>query len=143
MTLLLKNYEQVELTLSANLFNAADGDVITQPGITGARGYSKGNYSLSGNVLVVTVDGAWNDLDDSTGDPWETDGTAPNLFVNGVDSGVKPTAKGPSTEIIDNWFLRSSNSSQFLNLDPTDDYTFTSVNITTIERNSDVCDSYL
>ena len=133
-----ENYEQVELTLSANLFNAADGDIITQPGIDGATGYAKGNYNLSGNVLVVTIDGAWNDEDDSTGDPWETDGTAPNLFVNGVDSGVKPTAKGPSTEIIDNWFLRSSNSSQFLNLDPTDNYVFTSVNITTIERNSNV-----
>ena len=133
-----ENYEQVELTLSANLFNAADGDIITQPGVTGARGYAKGNYNLSGNVLVVTIDGAWDDLDDSTGDPWETDGSAPNLFVNGVDSGVKPTAKGPSTEIIDNWFLRSSNSSQFLNLDPVPDYVFTSVNITTIERNSNV-----
>jgi len=133
-----ENYEQVELTLSANLFTASDGDTITQPGIDGAVGYAKGNYNLSGNVLVVTIDGAWNDEDDSTGDPWETDGTAPNLFVNGVDSGVKPTAKGPSTEIIDNWFLRSSNTSQFLRLDATESYSFTTATLTTIERNSNV-----
>ena len=131
-----ENYEQVELALSANLFNAADGDIITQPGVAGATGYAKGNYNLSGNVLVVTIDGAWNDEDDSTGDPWEA--SAGNLFVNGVDSGVSISSKGPSTEIIDNWFLRSSNSSQFLNLDPIPDYVFTSVNITTIERNSNV-----
>ena len=133
-----ENYEQVELTLSASSFDAADGATITQPGITGAVGYAKGSYANSGNVLVVTIGGAWDDTDDSTGDPWDVSGTAPNLFVNGVDSGVKPTVKGPSTEIIDNWFMRSSNSSQFLNLDPTDSYTFTSATLTNIERNSNV-----
>ena len=132
-----ENYEQVELTLSGNI-NAADGAEITQPGIAGAVAYAKGSYTASGNILVVTQDGAWNDEDDSVGDPWDVSGTAPNLFVNGVDSGVRPTSKGPSTEIVDNWFLRSSNTSQYLELDPGEDYTFTSATLTTIERNSNV-----
>ena len=134
-----ENYEQVELTLSANTFNASDGDTITQPGVTGAIGYAKGNYALSGNVIVVTIGGAWDDTDDSTGDPWET--SSGNIFVNGVDSGVSINSKGPSTEIVDNWFLRSSNSSQFLVLDPTQNYTFTvddTCSLTFAERNSDV-----
>ena len=135
-----ENYEQVELTLSGNI-SANDGDEITQPGITDAVAYSKGNYSLSGNILVVTQGGAWDENEDSTGDPWDVSGTAPNLFVNGVDSGVRPTSKGPSTEIIDNWFLRSSNSSQFLVVDPTVTYTFTTddtCSLTFAERNSNV-----
>ena len=130
-----ENYEQVELTLTGNI-TANDGDIITQPGVADAIGYAKGNYIASGNILVVTIGGEWNDQDDSTGDPWEV--SAGSLFVEGVDSGATIASKGPSTEIIDNWFLRSSNSSQFLNLDPIPDYTFTSVNMTDIERNSDV-----
>jgi hypothetical protein len=132
-----ENYEQVELTLSGNI-NASDGDEITQPGITDAIAYAKGNYTASGNILVVTQGGAWDENEDSTGDPWDVSGTAPNLFVNGVDSGVRPTSKGPSTEIVDNWFLRSSNTSQYLVLDAGEDYTFTSATLTTIERNSNV-----
>ena len=130
-----ENYEQVELTLTGNI-TANDGDIITQPGVADAIGYAKGNYIASGNILVVTIGGEWNDEDDSTGDPWEV--SAGSLFVEGVDSGATVASKGPSTEIIDNWFLRSSNTSQFLNLDPIPDYTFTSVNMTDIERNSDV-----
>ena len=130
-----ENYEQVELTLTGNI-TANDGDLITQPGVADAIGYAKGNYIASGNILVVTIGGEWNDEDDSTGDPWEV--SAGSLFVEGVDSGATVASKGPSTEIIDNWFLRSSNTSQFLNLDPIPDYTFTSVNMTDIERNSDV-----
>ena len=130
-----ENYEQVELTLTGNI-TANDGDIITQPGVTDARGYAKGNYVASGNLLVVTVDGAWNDEDDSVGDPWEV--SAGSLFVNGVDSGATIASKGPSTEIIDNWFLRSSNTSQFLRLDATESYSFTTATLTTIERNSNV-----
>jgi hypothetical protein len=133
-----ENYEQVELALSGNI-NANDGDEITQPGVAGAVAYAKGNYSLSGNILVVTQGGAWDDNEDSTGDPWEV--SAGNLFVNGVDSGVNISSKGPSTEIVDNWFLRSSNTSQFLVLDPTQTYTFTTddtCSLTFAERNSDI-----
>jgi len=130
-----ENYEQVELTLTGNI-TANDGDMITQPGVADAIGYAKGNYVASGNLLVVTIGGAWDENEDSTGDPWEV--SAGSLFVEGVDSGATIASKGPSTEIIDNWFLRSSNTSQFLNLDPIPDYTFTSVNMTDIERNSDV-----
>ena len=132
-----ENYEQVELTLSGNI-NAANGAVITQPGIAGATGYAKGTYAQSGNILVATSTGAWNDQDDSTGDPWDASGSAPNLFVNGVDSGVRPTVKGTVSEIIDNFFLRSSNTSQYLILDPDDSYTFTSAVITKVSRSSNI-----
>ena len=132
-----ENYEQVELTLSGNI-TAADGDVITQPGIEGATAYAKGRYTLSGNILVASATAAWNSEDDSTGDPWDVSGTSPNLFVNGVDSGVRPTSKGANSEIVDNFFLRSSNSSQYLILDPDDSYTFTSAVITDVARSGNI-----
>ena len=133
-----ENYEQVELTLSGNITNVTNGDLITQPGIEGATAYAKGSYASSGNILVASVPGAWNTEDDSTGDPWDVSGTSPNLFVNGVDSGVRPTSKGAVSEIVDNFFLRSSNSSQYLVLDPDDSYTFTSAVITDVERTSNI-----
>ena len=133
-----ENYEQVELTLSGTITGVADGDVITQPGITGATGYAKGAYPSSGNILVATSTAAWNSEDDSTGDPWDVSGTSPNLFVNGVDSGVRPTSKGTNSEIVDNFFLRSSNSSQYLILDPDDSYTFTSAVVTKVARSSNI-----
>ena len=133
-----ENYEQVELTLSGTITGVADGDIITQPGITGATGYAKGAYPSSGNILVATSTAAWNSEDDSTGDPWDVSGTSPNLFVNGVDSGVRPTSKGTNSEIVDNFFLRSSNSSQYLILDPDDSYTFTSAVVTKVARSSNI-----
>ena len=132
-----ENYEQVELNLSGTI-NALDGDIITQPGISGAIGYAKNSYASSSNILVATIGEAWDATDDSTGDPWDVSGSAPNLYVNGVDSGVRPTSKGASAEIIDNFFLRSSNSSQYLVLDVDGSYTFTSSTITDVERNSNI-----
>ena len=131
-----ENYEQIELTLSGNI-NATDGDTITQPSAFGATGYSKGTYVNSGNILVASEGGEWIENDDSTGSQFQT-GVGNNIFVNGVDSGVYPTALGASSAVIDNFFLRSSNSSQFLVADPTDDYTFTTSTITNLERTSDV-----
>jgi len=131
-----ENYEQVELTLSGNI-TATDGDTITQPGVTGATGYAKGNFSVSGNILVATVDGAWDETDDSVGDPWDVTNNL-NLFVNGVDSGVHPTSKGASSAIIDNFFLKSSNTSQYLLLDPTEDYNFTIVDLSSVARASNI-----
>ena len=130
-----ENYEQVELTLSGTI-SASDGDTITQPGVVGAIGYAKNSYSNSSNILVATVGGAWDDTDDSTGDPWEV--SSGNIYINGVDSGVSINSKGVSSEIVDNFFLRSSNSSQYLVLDPNDTYTFTSAAITDVERNSNI-----
>ena len=131
-----EEYEQIELTLSGNI-TAADGAVITQPGSFGATGYAKGNYSASGNILVASISGEWIAGDDSTGSQFTT-GVGNNIFVDGVDSGVYPTTLGVVSEIVDNFFLRSSNTSQFLILDPDETYTFTSSTITTIERNSNV-----
>ena len=130
-----ENYEQVELNFSGTV-NAEDGDTITQPGVAGAIAYAKGEYSLSSNMLVATVGEAWDENEDSTGDPWEVN--AGNIFINGVDSGVNITTKGSSSAIVDNFFLRSSNTSQFLVLDPDDTYTFTSQTITNIQRTSNI-----
>ena len=130
-----ENYEQVELTLSGNI-SAEDGDIITQPGVVGAIGYAKNTYVNSGNILVATIGGAWDDTDDSTGDPWEV--SAGNIYVNGVDSGISINSKGTSSEIIDNFFLRSSNTSQYLVLDPDESYTFTSATVTNVSRSSNI-----
>ena len=97
----------------------------------------KGLYANSGNMLVASVTGEWIEGDDSTGSQWQT-GVGNNIFVNGVDSGVYPTALGVVGAIIDNFFLRSSKSSQFLVLDPGPSYTFTANAIAAIERTSNV-----
>jgi hypothetical protein len=131
-----ENYEQQELILSGNI-TAADGATITQPSSAGAIGYAKGNYSVSGNILVASIEGEWIAGDDSTGSEWGI-GAGGNLYVDGVDSGVYPTSIGSISEIIDNFFLRSSNTSQFLVLGSDGTYTFTSASITDIERNSNV-----
>ena len=131
-----ENYEQIELTLSGNI-SAADGAVITQPSAFGATGYAKGLYVNSGNILVASTGGEWITGDDSTGSQFQT-GVGNNLYVDGVDSGVYPTALGVSSQVIDNFFLKSSNSSQYLVLDPTDNYTFTTSTITFLERTSNV-----
>ena len=131
-----ENYEQIELTLSGNI-TAEDGATITQPGSFGAIGYAKGNFSNSGNILVASIEGEWIKGDDSTGSEFTT-GVGNNLYVNGVDSGVYPSSLGVVSEIIDNFFLRSSNTSQYLVLDPGADYTLTTATITDIERNSNV-----
>ena len=131
-----ENYEQIELTFSGNI-SAKDGDTITQPNMFGAIGYAKGLYANSGNMLVASVTGEWIEGDDSTGSQWQT-GVGNNIFVNGVDSGVYPTALGVVGAIIDNFFLRSSKSSQFLVLDPGPSYTFTANAIAAIERTSNV-----
>jgi hypothetical protein len=131
-----ENYEQQELTLSGNI-TAADGATITQPSSAGAIGYAKGSYAASGNILVASIEGEWIAGDDSTGSEWGI-GVGNNLYVNGVDSGVYPTEVGVVSEIVDNFFLRSSNSSQFLVLDSAGTYTFTNADITDIERNSNV-----
>jgi hypothetical protein len=60
------------------------------------------------------------------------------LYVNNVDSGIKPSSKGPSSAITDNFFLKSSNSSQYLILSNDDDYNFTSAAITFVSRSSNV-----
>jgi hypothetical protein len=132
-----ENYEQVELILSGNI-TAPDGALITQPGIEDAIAYAKGSYTSSGNILVASLGGAWDENEDSTGDPWETGAGAPNLFVNGVDSGVRPDSKGSSSAITDNFFLRSSNTSQYLILDNSGTYTFTSATVTNVARSSNV-----
>ena len=131
-----EEYEQVELIVTGGTITAADGATITQPGITGAIGYAKGTYASSSNILVATIGSAWDDTDDSTGDPWDVAGV--NLFVDGVDSGVTVQSKGVSSAITDNFFLKSSNSSQFLILPNTGTFVFTTQTISTTERSSNI-----
>ena len=130
-----ENYQQVELTLSGAI-TANDGDEITQPGVTGAIAYAKGEYTNSTTILVASQTERWDETNDSTADPWEV--SSGSLYVNGVDSGITVDSKGSSSDIVDNFFLRSSNTSQYLILDPDNDYTFTSTNITNIQRTSNV-----
>ena len=130
-----EEYEQVELTMSGTI-NASDGDLITQSGVVGAIAYAKGDFPNSGTILVATVGEAWDKTDDSVGDPWEVG--AGNILINGVDSGENITGKGLSSEIIDNYFLRSSNSSQYLLLDSDETYTFTSASVTNVARSGNI-----
>jgi len=130
-----ENYQQVELTLSGGI-TAEDGDEITQPGVEGAVAYAKGDYTNSTNILVATQGERWDETNDSTADPWEV--SSGTIYKNGVDTGLTVDSKGTSSDIVDNFFLRSSISSQYLVLDPDDDYTFTSATITNIARSSNV-----
>jgi hypothetical protein len=128
-----EEYEQIELTLSGNI-TAADGDTITQPS-TGAIGYVKGDFSNSPTVIVASIDGEFKAGDDSTGTDFDTAGT---IYVNAVSSGVYPTSLGTSAAITENFFLKSSNTSQYLVLSNDSSYTFTSASISNVSRSTNV-----
>ena len=128
-----EEYEQIELTLSGNI-TAADGDTITQPS-TGAIGYAKGDYSNSPTIIVTSIGGEFKAGDDSTGTDFDTAGT---IFVNAVSSGVNPTSLGTSAAITENFFLKASNTSQYLVLSNDDSYTFTSASISNVSRSTNV-----
>ena len=128
-----EEYEQIELTFASGV-TAADGDLIQQA-VTGARGYAKGSYSSSLNVLVASVDREFKAGDDSTGTDFDTTNV---ISVNGVSTGQAPTVLGSSSAITDNFFLKSSNTSQFLILDPDETYTFTTASISTVARSTNV-----
>jgi len=128
-----ENYQQVEITLDGAI-TASDGDLITQPS-SGAEGYAKGEYPSSLNILVASIDREFIVGDDSTSTLFDNSGT---LFVNGVDTGLTPTSIGLVSGIIENFFLRSSNESQYLILDPNEDYVFTNALISTAARTSNV-----
>jgi Chaperone of endosialidase len=128
-----EDYEQIELTFASGV-TAADGDLIQQA-VTGARGYAKGSYSASLNILVASVDGEFKAGDDSTGTDFDTTNV---ISVNGVSTGQAPTVLGSSSAITDNFFLKSSNTSQFLILDPDETYTFTNTTISSVARSTNV-----
>jgi hypothetical protein len=128
-----EEYEQIELTLSGNI-TAVDGDTITQPS-TGAIGYAKGDYSNSPTIIVASISGEFKAGDDSTGTDFDTAGT---IFVNAVSSGVYPSSLGTSAAITENFFLKASNTSQYLVLSNDDSYTFTSESISNVSRSTNV-----
>jgi hypothetical protein len=121
-----EQYEQVELTLSGGLTGSL-GDIITQPA-SGATGYLTTDYSSATTILVASegleFDVSYNTIN--------------NLFVNGVSASVNPTVVGANSPIELNYFLKSSNSSQFLVLSNDDDYVFTADTITHVARNTSV-----
>jgi hypothetical protein len=121
-----ENYQQIELTLSGSI-SASNGDLITQPS-TGAEGYAKGDFASSTNILVASIGGTFET-------PFDTVGT---IFVNGVSTGTNPNEIGSVSDIIENFFLRSSIESQFLVLDPDKNYVFTNALISSAERTSNV-----
>jgi len=129
-----EEYDQIELTFSSPI-SATDGDLITQP-TTGAVGYAKGDYASSTNLLVASLDNQFKPGEDSTGTDFDTTN---NIFIAGVDSGQAPLTLGAVSEITDNFFLKSSNSSQYLVLDSSGaPFNFTVETITDVERTSNV-----
>ena len=121
-----EQYEQVELTLSGGLTGSI-GAIITQPA-SGATGYLTTDYSSATTIIVA-----------STGLEFDVSFNAiNNLFVNGSNAGVNPTVVGPNTPIELNYFLKSSNSSQFLVLSNDDNYVFTADTITQVARSTNV-----
>jgi len=128
-----EEYEQIELTFDTGI-TANDGDLITQA-VTGAEGYAKGNYSSSFNLLVASTGAEFIAGDDSSGTNFDTTNI---ISIAGVSTGQAPTTLGSSSAIVDNFFLKSSNTGQYLLLESDQSYTFTSVNLTTAERNSDI-----
>ena len=128
-----EEYEQIELTLSGNI-TAADGATITQPS-TGATGYAKGDFNNSPTIIVASISGEFKAGDDSTGTDFDTAGT---IFVNAVSSGVNPTSLGTSAAITENFFLKASNTSQYLVLSNDDNYVFTNATISNVSRSTNV-----
>jgi len=121
-----EDYEQVELILDGSI-TASDGDIILQA-VSGATGYAKGDYVNSSNILVASIEKTFDTSFDTTN----------TLSVNGTPSGVTPTSIETVTESTENFFLRSSTESQFLNLDISETYSFTTASISTVERSSNV-----
>jgi len=115
-----EEYEQIELTFASGV-TAADGALITQA-TTGAQGYAKGTYTSSLNLLVASVGAEFKAGDDSTGTDFDTGSI---ISIDGVSTSQAPTELGSSSGIVDNYFLKSSISSQYLVLSNDDDYTLT------------------
>ena len=131
-----EEYEQQELELSGTI-SWSDGDTITQSGRPFAIGYAKGDGSTTNILIVASIGGEWIAGDDSVGSEWFA-GSGYNIFINGVDSGVHVNALGGSSAQTDNFFLRSSNSSQYLVLDVPSTPSVTNDTLTNVERTSDV-----
>jgi hypothetical protein len=121
-----EEYEQVELTLDSTV-SGVDGDLVIQA-TSGATGYLKGNYTNSLNVLVASIDKTFIN-------PFDTTNT---ISIAGSPTGAIPTVIGIVSEIIENFFLRSSNESQFLKLDVSAIYSFTNASISSIARVSNI-----
>lgn len=121
-----EDYEQVELTLDGTV-SGSDGDIVLQA-TSGATGYLKGNYANSNNILVASIKGTFDVAFNTTN----------TLSIAGTPTGRTPTLVAPTAEITENFFLRSSNESQFLNVDVSETYSFTNASITTVARATNV-----
>jgi hypothetical protein len=121
-----EEFEQVEITLDSPI-SANDGDLITQPS-SGSSGYVRGDYVNSTNILIGSIGAEFSGPGDLVG----------SIYINGVDTGAVPTDLGTQVAVTENYFLRSSNTSQYLVLDPTGSYVYTNAEISTAERTSNV-----
>jgi hypothetical protein len=121
-----EEYQQVELNLDGAV-SGNDGDIVLQA-TSGATGYLKGNYSSSLNILVASFGGTFDIAFNTTN----------SLSIDGTPTGVIPTSIEPISDIIENFFLKTSNESQFLNLDVSETYSFTNAAISTVARSTNV-----
>jgi len=127
-------FEQVELTLSANI-TASDGALIVQAN-TGATGYVKGDYSNAASVLVASVFDTFTiPFSTNAGDTLTIAGDSTPSVGNTT---VYPTVIGPVEATNGNYFLRAANSGQFLLLPNVGSYTFTDADISTAVRYNNI-----
>jgi hypothetical protein len=107
--------QQVLILNSAVTWNK--GDVITQTATTG-RGIVKESVVAGTTVTLVNVTGTWNLTDD--------------LIRNGtVATGINPDTINTATIEIDNYFLKSDTTSQYLLLSTGVTYDFTGITVVT------------
>ena len=123
-----EEYEQLEVFFDLGV-TANDGDTIS---LGDYKAHVKGSYVNSTNMLVASIEGTFPVSPDSIllG--------AGTVSINGIDTGASIVDAGIVSTITDNYFLKSSNTSQFLILDPNETYTFTSASISTVARSANV-----
>ena len=109
-----ESYPQIQLDLTGSV-TVVTGETITQTG-SGATGVVKEGGTDTTIRLIEPFSGTFSDTDELTGS------TSGALGANSV-----PTDIGDETTIIDNYFLRSDTSSQFLVLQYGTTYDFTGI----------------
>lgn len=111
-----ETYEQRGLVLNTQI-TWDTGDIIEQQNTTG-QGVFKTFDEETNTLIVANVTGEWD--------------TSNQLIRNGiVQTGIIPNEIGSTAEAVDNYFLRSDASSQFLILRPDANYDFTNINVIT------------
>lgn len=130
-----ERYEEVPLVLSLPI-NATKGWLVTQAN-SGATGYIKENVTNSTNISIASIYGTFDT-------PAFTTNAADVLTINGdatpstTNTAVYPTVVGTIVNSTSNYFISSSNSSQYLIVGNTGSFTYTSVAASTAVRFNNV-----